>query len=440
MRNAGLALIALALALSSAAMGGEQRFPPPDFSPGYTLPPTEVQGAPARDDLRGYIDAAVLLGALALASYLALGRRSRNGLVLLSLFSLAYFGFYRHGCVCPIGAIQNVTLALVDARYTLPLAVVVFFALPLVFTLFFGRTFCAAVCPLGAIQDLVVVSPIALPPWLARTLGLVPFVYLGAAVLLVVMGSTFLICRYDPFVGFFRLSAGLDLAVFGACLLLVGIFVGRPYCRFLCPYGAILGLLSRVSRARVRITPKDCVNCRLCEDSCPFGAITTPSPQTPARRSAGKTALAITLLVLPLLLLAGGVVGRALGPAFARTHATVCLAERVWLEEGGKVEGTTNESDAFRATGRPADELYLAAAALKARFDTGSTVLGAFVGLVIGATLLGVSLRRRRTDYDADPALCVACGRCYRYCPVEIERLRKLHPAQSPGGTGNDGA
>ncbi|HNR99587.1 MAG TPA: 4Fe-4S binding protein [Planctomycetota bacterium] len=417
-----LALVAI---LSGGRAAAEQRFPPPDFSPGYSLPVTEAQGAPARADARGYIDAAVLAGALALASYLALGRRSRRGLVLLGLGSLAYFGFYRHGCICPVGAVQNVVLAITDPGYALPLTAALFFALPLLFTLFFGRAFCAAVCPLGAVQDVVLASPVAVPGWLARALGLVPFVYLGAAVLLVATGSTFLICRYDPFVGFFRLSAGLDLTIYGAALLIIGVFVGRPYCRFLCPYGALLGLVSRLSWRRVTITPAECVRCRLCEDACPFGAITTPSPETPPARRAGKTALAVTLLALPLLMGLGALAGRALSPAFAHTHATIRLAERVWLEEAGEVEGTTDQSDAFRATGLALDDLYLAAGALRARFDTGTTILGVFAGLAAGATLLRVSLRRTRRDYEADPALCLACGRCYRYCPVETDRGKR---------------
>ena len=42
-------------------------------------------------------------------------------------------------------------------------AVIAIFALPLVFTLFFGRSFCASVCPLGAVQELVAVRPVQVP-------------------------------------------------------------------------------------------------------------------------------------------------------------------------------------------------------------------------------------------------------------------------------------
>ena len=394
---------------------GAERFPPPEFSTPHKIP--SVQEPMPRGELLEFIDVAVLVGALSLASYLAIGRRSRRGLFVLTVFSLIYFGFYRVGCVCPIGAIQNVVLAIVDPGYAIPLTVVAFFTAPLLFTLFFGRTFCAAVCPLGAIQDLVVLRPVRVPPYLERALGLFAYVYLALAVLLTATGSAFLICRYDPFVGFFRLDAGFNMIVLGGSFLLIGVFVGRPYCRFICPYGALLGLLSRVSRSRITITPDRCIQCRLCEDACPFEAIQKPTE--PARdRSAGKTRLALLLLLLPVLIALGGWLGSFLTTPLSRVHATVRLAERIHLEETGAVTETTDASDAFRTTGRSVKELYTDALAVKGQFDRGTWLLGGFVGLVAGLTLISLSIRRSRTDYEADRALCVACGRCFDYCPV----------------------
>ena len=99
--------------------------------------------------------------------------------------------------------------------------------LPLLFALLFGRVFCAAVCPLGAMQDVFVVKPLKLPPWLEQALGLLPYVYLGLAVLFAATGAGFVICRFDPFVSFFRLSGNVYILGLGACFLLVGMFIAR---------------------------------------------------------------------------------------------------------------------------------------------------------------------------------------------------------------------
>lgn len=397
------------------------RNPPPDFS-AHTLPTTQV---PAPASLAWeYADVAILAAALALASFLALTRRSRRGLFLLTIASLAWLGFWRKGCICSIGAIQNVSLALFDSNYAIPLSAVAFFALPLLVTLFFGRTFCAAVCPLGAIQELTLLRPVRVAPWIEHSLGLIPYIYLGVAVLFAATGSAFLICQYDPFVGFFRLSGSANMLVFGGSLLIVGLFVGRPYCRYLCPLGAMFRLLAPLSKWHVRIPPDDCINCRLCEDACPYGAIRAPTVELPAAgRQQGRRRLAATLAFLPVLIAIGTWLGYQSGVPLSQLDFNTRLAERIRLEETGKVRGTTDASDAYRNTGRPATELYRDVLDKRQRFALAGAGLGAWIGLVLGAKLIQLSIRRRRTEFEPDRSRCVSCGRCFWYCPKEQVRL-----------------
>jgi len=421
--------ILLGMAVSLILCGetiGVERFPPPDFVETDHVIPSPTSPSP-RQDVYEYIDAAVLLVALALASYLVLKKRSRRAIFALTVFSLLYFGFWRKGCVCPIGAIQNIVFSIFDPDYAVPIVVVVFFLLPLIFTLFFGRTFCAAVCPLGAIQDMVLAQPVSVPVWLESALRLFAYIYLAAAVLMAATGSAFVICRYDPFVSIFRLSGSLNILILGGCLLLIGVFIGRPYCRFLCPYGVILRQMSRLSKWRVKITPDECIQCRLCEDSCPFGAIRKPSTQWPAQEyHVAKKRLALLLLLLPVLVFLGGWAGSGLKGVTSRAHETVRLAEQIYMEETGETEEITDASTAFRATGQKINELYEQASDIRTRFEFGGWILGCFIGLVIGLKLIGLSVWRQRTDYEADRASCLACGRCYESCPKEQVRLKKI--------------
>lgn len=241
---------------------------------GYAVP--EVQKPLPRRYWLQLLDVALLGFALAAAVWIVISKRSRRWSQMLTIGCLGYFGFYREGCVCPIGSIQNVSLAFFDPHYSIPIVVTLSFFLPLVVALFYGRAFCGGVCALGAIQELVLLKPVKVPRRLDAALGLLKYGYLGLAIWVAVLPAIsreFLICRYDPFVGFFRRDGFTHMMLIGGGFLLLGMFVGRPYCRYLCPYGGLLAWCSRLAKRGVTITPDKELDCGLCTEACPYGAI-----------------------------------------------------------------------------------------------------------------------------------------------------------------------
>lgn len=422
--------------VGASAGHGEQRFPPPEFESGYQLPITQTQ-APRTLGMQ-YVDTAVFLAALGLATYLVHTRRSRRGLVALSLFSAVYFGFYRKGCICAIGAPQNVILALFDPTYALPFTVAVFFLAPIVVSLFAGRTFCAAVCPHGALQDLVLLKPVKVPLWLEQGLSVVPYLFLGAGLAFAATGSAFVICRYDPIVPLFRRTGSFALVAAGIVLLLIGMFVGRPYCRFLCPYGAILRLAALASKWRVRITPDFCTQCRLCEESCPYGAIREPTtaPANPQVLAPDRRRLGWLLLLLPVLVAGGGWLSAKLSVPLSKLHPTVSLAEK-FADPKKPVTAPnppTPDSLALGRAERDPQLLLTSAVEIRRRFVLSGWLFGGWAGLVVGAKLIGLSLRPARTDFEPDRGACVACARCFLSCPNERVRVGLLPASAIPAG------
>ncbi|MBI2947966.1 MAG: 4Fe-4S binding protein [Verrucomicrobia bacterium] len=419
-----MAVVVLMLVFAIASFA-EQRFPPPEFESGYALPETKTP--PPRTLPFQYVDVAVLLGALVLASYLVLKKRSRNGVLALSIFSVVYFGFYRKGCVCAIGSIQNIALGLFDSSYAVPWVVTAFFIAPLAFALFAGRSFCAAVCPHGALQDLMLWKPVKVPAWLEQGLGVLPFAYLGAAVLLAATGSAFIICEYDPFVPLFRMNGSHAMLLAGVAFLLAAMFVGRPYCRFLCPYGALLRLASCVSKWRVTVTPDSCNRCRLCEEACPFGAIEEPTtaPTHWLALIGDRKRLAWLLALVPALMLAGGWFGSQLSIAASQLNPTVALAERFSLQAKTPVElgVQTAESLALMRAAQDPKALISQALEIRRNFRLGGWLFGGWLGLAVGAKLISLAVRRSRHDYEPNRASCFACARCFSSCPNERVRL-----------------
>lgn len=423
-----------AMLMFKAAAYAEQRFPPPDFESGYKLPVTNTPAARAL--ALQYLDVAVLAAALAVSLWLIYRKRSRRGVWALSIFSLAYFGFYRKGCICAIGAPQNVAFGLFDHSYAVPLTVMAFFALPLIVALFAGRAFCAGVCPHGAIQDLVLVKPIKVPLWLEHGLGIIPYIFLGAGVIYAATGTGFVICRYDPFVPLFRLTGSFFILTAGAMFLLLGMFVGRPYCRFLCPYGALLKLASLASKWRVRVTPDYCTQCRLCEQSCPFGAMREPSAGAVNPQFLGieRKRLGWLLLLLPVLVACGAWVGPKLSTTASKLHPTIELAERYVRQQKDPVQYGVQTPEALslqRAEQNP-EALLTAAADLRHHFKLAGLLFGGWIGLIIGVKLIALSVRQSRTDFEPDRGACFACARCFEYCPNERVRLGLMPVSELP--------
>ena len=313
--------------LSFTSFSQQQRFPKPEFESGY-VQPSPITPEPRAIALE-YMDVIVLLLVISLTSWFVLKSRSRQGILAVSIFTLLYFGFYRNGCICSVGSAQNVVLTFADPNYAISITALLFFLIPLIYTLFFGRTFCAGACPLGAIQDLVVIQPISLPRWLRKTLGIFPYLYLGLAVLYAATGTDFIICRYDPFIGFFRMDAQFHMIVLGVAFLLIGMFVARPYCRFLCPYGVLLNWMSHFSWKHLSITPSKCIQCKLCTTSCPFDAIDYPTNEKEKVNSKREVRKFIIYAVLiPVWMFAGGFIGSKLHKGLSKASPR-CIFSRI---------------------------------------------------------------------------------------------------------------
>ena len=175
-----LVLWAAFFSIPALAAQTEFRFPRPEFSSGYQHKEIHLPPAPLTPP---WLDVSLLILFLGATTWAVLRRRSRNWVLVLSLASLVYFGFYRQGCVCSVGSVQNVLNAFIGTGEVLTLTVALFFLIPLVTALYFGRVFCASVCPLGAAQEFCAVRPVQVPHAVDTALGMLAYAYLGITVL-----------------------------------------------------------------------------------------------------------------------------------------------------------------------------------------------------------------------------------------------------------------
>lgn len=392
------------------------RFPRPEFESGYQYPEREY--FVPYENFWNALDVVMLVALMSLITWAAYKKRTRGPIIITSLISVAYFGFFREGCVCSIGSIQNIALAMVDNTYHLPLVVLLFFLLPIIFAFLFGRVFCAGVCPFGALQELLNVKNYRLSKSVCTALSVIPWIYLCFALLYALTRSRFIICQFDPFIGIFRLGGDFGLIAFGGILLVMSIFTGRPFCRFLCPYGALLSLFSSVSIWKIKITEKTCVNCQLCHNSCPVDAVLPPyQNKNTEERNEGVIRILKYVVGLPLLMIIGALLMRMSSANLSYANKEVRLYELVQIQEAHPDNEMLPEVEAFYAQGRTLEELQQSNDAVQADFRLYGTIAGALIGLVIGLKLINLSVKRTRKEYEIDHKYCVACGKCFSYCP-----------------------
>ncbi len=149
-----------------------------------------------------------------------------------------------------------------------------------------GKAFCSWMCPVGLISETVgdlgqrlFGRPLHLPRWLDWPLRSLKYLLLGffAHAIFVVMGATalkqFLDTPYnlmaDVKMYHFFADASQTTIIVLAVLIVLSFVFNRFWCRYLCPYGALLGIVGILSPNKITRDPISCIDCGRCATACP---------------------------------------------------------------------------------------------------------------------------------------------------------------------------
>jgi NosR/NirI family transcriptional regulator, nitrous oxide reductase regulator len=232
----------------------------------------------------GEILAPQALDLLLLSAFIALAmvsffRKSVRLKYVALAAAVGYMGFVKSSLVSISDVFRLADLSLPPFKYSL--AWYVFVGFVVVSTILWGRLYCGRVCAFGALTQL-------LDPIVPRTMRLEVPVRIEKHANLIKYGVLTLVLAYylwtkdvagpiryaEPF-WMFGLFGTTGMWIGLGVLLLATVFVRNLYCRFLCPVGATLGLLSSLTVFRIKRW-SECNSCKICEKTCEWGAIRGP--------------------------------------------------------------------------------------------------------------------------------------------------------------------
>ena len=187
----------------------------------------------------------------------------------------------------PIGSFMSfklwVTTGLIDTVHP---AGLMLFTAALALSLLLKKSFCGWICPVGTLSELLGTTGrriagrlLTTPRWLDVPLRSLKYALMGFFlwIILVKMPAAgigaWLQTDYWKIadlkmLGFFRHPTALATGILGA-LAVLSLVTRNFWCRYLCPYGALLGLLSFGAAVKVQRNEAECTHCHRCTKNCP---------------------------------------------------------------------------------------------------------------------------------------------------------------------------
>lgn len=186
--------------------------------------------------------------------------------------------------LCPFGGVVSIYQLATAGTFVQKIhqSSFVLMVLGLISAILFGPAFCGWVCPLGSVQEWVGRIGAALfkkrynhivPEKLDRVLRYARYGVLAWVIYMTAVSGRLIFSEIDPYFALFNFWSS-EVAIGGlivlAATLLLSLVMERPWCKYACPYGAVLGITNLFRVFKIKRNVPTCIHCNLCSHRCPM--------------------------------------------------------------------------------------------------------------------------------------------------------------------------
>ncbi|MGI6711810.1 MAG: 4Fe-4S binding protein [Bacillota bacterium] len=159
------------------------------------------------------------------------------------------------------------------------------FVIIFVLGIFFGPVVCSYMCPLGSVQEWIgkLGKKIFkqrynhfMPAKLDKVLRYIRYIVLILVIYMTTQSLKLVFLKVDPYFALFHFWS--DEATLGGLIvlgitLLLSLFIERPWCKYACPFGALMGLTNFFSLFKIKRNNASCIHCKICDRVCPMNIV-----------------------------------------------------------------------------------------------------------------------------------------------------------------------
>lgn len=325
-------------------------------------------------------------------------------ILLASLLILITFQAYLHQALgggtapsihalCPYGGLESLYRIIFSGTFVQKIFIgtMTLLALTMLLSIIFRRSFCGLICPFGALQELFGLSGkkifkkrFTVPSKIDKPLRYLKYAVLAVTIIFSWKTAGLWVDPYDPWAAYGHITAGLSELTgeyLIALILLIVVLIGsmlydRFFCKYLCPMGAVYGIISKLSPSKITRNKDKCINCNLCSKSCPVNidvahldkvtsseclgcqscVLSCPKKDALEYKTLGKAIKPLTTIIIVAAIFFGGLIISKSAGLFNVLPKAVTSDTKLSVEE---LKGYMTLKDVSIGTGIEIKELYI---------------------------------------------------------------------------------